>query len=277
MNKTVIGMGNEIITPVLCDAVKALPFYVTQISSNYTETIPIQRWGGSGFYQLSLCVGGCGIFQGEGTSYSIRKGDLFLFGPKSDHLYYPQGNEPWVCHFVCFHSTSLFPPFTQTSFVRANLASVSILQQFDRMYRAAAQNNITGQLEASAYLYALLLDLYRADTVGHSSKLDLVFQYLETHYAEDISLNDLSQKIGVSDSYLCRLFQKHTQMSPIQYLIALRINKAKEQLILFPAKNIQDISADCGYRNCSYFCYEFKRVVGLTPREFQESQLGSLS
>lgn len=97
-----------------------------------------------------------------------------------------------------------------------------------------------------------------------------VVSFMEQHFNEPISLEQLSAIIGVSVSYLCRKFKEIYQVSPIQYLINLRMMKARELLTTQNRLTVKEISQKCGYADVSYFCSEFKRYFRLTPIEYQK-------
>lgn len=92
--------------------------------------------------------------------------------------------------------------------------------------------------------------------------------YMETHYMEDICLQDAAAQIHYSDAYFCRFFKQNFDKNFIVYLSELRIEKAKE-LLADVTVNIKDIGQRVGYRDSSYFTKVFKRIVGVTPSEYR--------
>ena len=98
--------------------------------------------------------------------------------------------------------------------------------------------------------------------------------YIDEHYKEDISLQDVAGVLGYSDVYFCKLFKQNFGKSFIVYLNEFRISKAKE-FLANPAINIKDISSEAGYRDANYFTRVFKRMTGKTPSEYRNGVLGS--
>lgn len=92
--------------------------------------------------------------------------------------------------------------------------------------------------------------------------------YIETHYMEDISLQDVAQEMNYSDAYFCKLFKQCFDKSFVTYLTDFRVNKAKE-LLADVMVNIKDVSMKVGYHDSNYFAKVFKRVVGVTPSEYR--------
>ena len=93
-------------------------------------------------------------------------------------------------------------------------------------------------------------------------------KYIETHYMEDICLQDVAEQFRYSDAYFCRFFKQNFDKNFIVYLSELRIEKAKE-LLADVTVNIKDIGQKVGYRDSSYFTKVFKRIVGVTPSEYR--------
>lgn len=92
--------------------------------------------------------------------------------------------------------------------------------------------------------------------------------YIETHYMEDIALQDVAAAMNYSDAYFCKLFKQCFDKSFVSYLTWFRIEKAKEMLedILV---NVKNVSIDVGYRDSNYFTKVFKRLVGVTPSDYR--------
>lgn len=92
--------------------------------------------------------------------------------------------------------------------------------------------------------------------------------YIEEHYREDISLQDVAAAMNYSDAYFCKLFKQCFDKSFVTYLTDFRVNQAK-QMLADVMINIKDISVNVGYHDSNYFAKVFKRVVGVTPSEYR--------
>lgn len=108
----------------------------------------------------------------------------------------------------------------------------------------------------------------KAETIKNQVLADHIRVYLETHYMEDISLQDAAEQLHYSDAYFCRFFKQNFDKSFIMYLSELRIEKAKE-LLADITVNIKEIGQKVGYRDSSYFTKVFKRITGVTPSEYR--------
>jgi two-component system, response regulator YesN len=98
-----------------------------------------------------------------------------------------------------------------------------------------------------------------------------VCDYLKSHYNEDISLEDAADYIGFSSFYFAKLMKEYKNMSYIDYLTSLRIQKAKE-LMVETTKPIHEIALEVGYADANYFTRVFKRIEGFTPSYFRSIQ-----
>ncbi|GLX71483.1 response regulator [Paenibacillus glycanilyticus] len=94
--------------------------------------------------------------------------------------------------------------------------------------------------------------------------------YMEQGYADDISLTDVSNHVGLSKNHFCKLFKQETGDNFINVLNKIRIEKAK-LLIMQPDSRVKDIAGKVGMDNYRYFCRIFKQLTGLRPTEYKQS------
>ena len=95
--------------------------------------------------------------------------------------------------------------------------------------------------------------------------------YLNEHYAENVSVEQLARLSHYSVAQFRKLFQKLMRMSPSTYVIQVRINAAKA-LLKTTDRLIADIAAETGFCDHSHFIKTFRAATGLTPNEFRRSQ-----
>ena len=100
-------------------------------------------------------------------------------------------------------------------------------------------------------------------------KFNIVFDYIEHHYMEDITLESTAAQIGFSKFHFSRLFHQFTDTSFYDYLCIRRI-KAAENLLLDPNLPITEIALQSGFASISTFNREFKKIKECTPTEFKE-------
>ena len=93
--------------------------------------------------------------------------------------------------------------------------------------------------------------------------------YVKVHLDEKITLADLCRETNYSPSRLSALFKKETNLSPIEYIILCRIEKAKE-LLIEGIMNEEDIGYKVGFSEENYFIRAFKKRTGITPYQFRK-------
>jgi AraC-like DNA-binding protein len=135
---------------------------------------------------------------------------------------------------------------------------------------------------ATAHFEQLLGVLARA--YGNVSKpvarpvtqISEVLAYLERHYAEQLTVEDLAEVAGLSPTSLFRLFREIMGRSPIDYLIHMRIDKAR-QILRRGGMRVSKVSEAVGFNDSNYFARQFRRITGHSPRECvreQDTRLG---
>ncbi len=92
--------------------------------------------------------------------------------------------------------------------------------------------------------------------------------YIRENYRKDISLRDASECIGITESYLSRLFRIKTSYSFLEYLRFHRLKRALE-LIRDQGRRINEIARETGFRDMSYFGRIFRKYIGVSPSDYQ--------
>ena len=100
-----------------------------------------------------------------------------------------------------------------------------------------------------------------------------IIQYIQKHYKEEISMQDVAEAMNYTNAYFCKLFRQGFNKSFTTYLTEYRIDKAKELLVDIKV-NVKEVSEKVGYIDSNYFAKVFKRVVGVTPSEYRILVLG---
>ncbi len=102
----------------------------------------------------------------------------------------------------------------------------------------------------------------------HANAIHRCTQYMELHYYEKITLEELAQMVYLSPTYLSRIFKEETGVLFSTYLNQVRINKAK-LLLRHDDLRLTDIAMAVGFEDQSYFTKVFKRLVGVTPLHYR--------
>lgn len=108
----------------------------------------------------------------------------------------------------------------------------------------------------------------------HSHRIEqikTVLEYIEQEFAFPISLGDLANQAGMNPNYFCRIFKEIIQQTPLEYVMRYRVEQAA-MLLTSSALPITEIALECGFNDCSYFIRVFKRLKGMTPKQYQHQQ-----
>jgi AraC-like DNA-binding protein len=99
-----------------------------------------------------------------------------------------------------------------------------------------------------------------------------VISLIETRYAEVLTLSQLARTAHLSVSHLLRVFKEAMGVSPIEYLIRVRMNKARE-LLAGTDLSMTEIGFRIGFLDSNYFARQFKKVTGISPREYRKRRV----
>ena len=262
--------------PVLNDEVN-LPFYILGIGARDTE-FHFVREEGYPNHQIIYCVRGSGTLRLDGEDHRIAAGDGFYLPPHVPHEYFPN-EEIWETHWITFEGREIDNIMKYIKLDKAKafrIYDVSPLDAiFKKMLYLMRTNYYYGGQQCSAHLYQFFIEFNRVVNLQNGSQdgakltqLKPVIDYINNNYKEDITLTELSNLIGLSPQYLCRLFKECLNLRPFEYLARRRIQQAKK-LLLEETSNINEIASQVGYNDCSYFCAVFKKHEMLSPAEFR--------
>jgi two-component system response regulator YesN len=105
----------------------------------------------------------------------------------------------------------------------------------------------------------------------YSRHLIRAMEYIGLHYSDELALHAVAEAIFVSEFYLSHLFRKEMDTTFSDYVCRIRINKAKEILKRDSDIRIQEIGETVGFNDPNYFAKSFKKLMGISPREYQAS------
>ena len=99
-------------------------------------------------------------------------------------------------------------------------------------------------------------------------KLKQALEYMNAHLSENVSLATISEELGMSQYYFCRLFKQSTGITPHAYLIQQRVEMSK-QLLKQRELTSNEIAIRCGFANPSHFAKHFQKHTGILPKQFR--------
>ncbi len=115
--------------------------------------------------------------------------------------------------------------------------------------------------------------LERKRTISREAQLLVrkAMVYIQEHYADSITRNDIAQNISISEDYLTFCFRQEFGKTPVSYLQHYRINQAKN-LLSDTERSITDIAHDVGFSDPGYFSRVFQHITGMTPNQFRKNK-----
>ena len=227
----------------------------------------------------------------------FRPGDVFLMGSnvrhflRSDETYY--GGDPHlrvrgvVIQFMRDFMEHAIRDYTGLAHVKSLLEQSErgfyfpppqngeIIRRIEALPRRSGLYRITGLLllldcmatfSGKRFMSSPHPDINMPEHPG--SRIDKILSYLNRHYTENVSLNDVSSRFSMNASAFCRYFRQHTGKSCTGYLQDLRIGYACK-LLAGTSYDISRIGMECGYNTTCHFNKIFKRKTSLTPSEYR--------
>lgn len=123
-------------------------------------------------------------------------------------------------------------------------------------------------------IYDYIMQPLREGRNRHSLQLvQRAERYIKKNHKRQLNLDNISEYLNVSSSYICRIFQEHTAMSITDYINECRIESSKSLLLKRSA--IKDVAYEVGFRSATYFGRVFKRYVHMTPKEYMLKYKGA--
>jgi len=251
-----------------------LPLVFRSLGVNHLQD-EIKRPSGMPIWQLFYCVKGSGEFIFGNRKSLIREGQAALIWANSGHYYQPLEQE-WIVHYVGFGGNACQTLLTSWHFMDSgvfHLSQPSVFETYVNRFEEIIRSDRSGkQVQLSKELYAFLLDFAGAATrvqmAGFEAEGGLAHEislYLEEHYREDISLEDLSRQFGLTREHLCTKFREAAGETIVRYLTKVRVYRARLMMLEDPDASLAAVAAACGFHSTSYFGKVFREETGMTP------------
>lgn len=106
------------------------------------------------------------------------------------------------------------------------------------------------------------------DRAAYFRELAPVIAYMETNFAENISMGEMAKMSSLSSTRFNFRFQQILHLSPTEHLLRLRVDAAK-RMLTFSDKTIAEVAMDCGFWDQSHFGKRFRKALGMTPRDYR--------
>lgn len=256
---------------------RSLPLFMDSIGYNWIQE-NINRPVGYPYVHWLHTQSGEGSIVIQDKEYTLSTNQGILIQSHIPHLY-KANCSVWKTAYFTFGG-SIVSQILNSLQINDFLLLNDVQYDIDRFIRTVSidANNEDPYftLEASQYVYSFLMLLKKhqlvppEDLLSSQSIITTLVHYLETHYVDQITNESLANLVGYSPQYTSRLFKQVFKISPYQYLIELRIRKAKELLVNNTQLSIQQVSEQVGFNDTSHFISTFKKIENQTPKQFQK-------
>jgi AraC-like DNA-binding protein len=250
-----------------------------------TDDVQLIGWSGNHWdnisyfpknYQIACVREGKGeILMGENI-YPIEEGQFFLIHPKRIHSGKPDFKSGWRVDTI-----ALKTEFVQSLFSDKNLPVFEPIVFDNAEYKVVfdacfdlLKDDFVVNLENETHLLDLLFKLLTTPSVfsdfqaftGENDAVNRVVAYIENHYKDAFSLEDLMGEAYLSKFHLIRIFKKQTGLTPHAYQMQLKLNEARR--LIFQDKSLTDIAYELGFSDQAHFTNTFKKYAnGANPRD----------
>lgn len=124
-------------------------------------------------------------------------------------------------------------------------------------------------LWSTLYEHSISQNGYEYSDTDPMSPLKKMLSYIQDNYQEKITLNDIAESGMMCQSKCCRLFRENLRQSPVEYLQNYRIQRGI-YLLEHTDMNITEIALECGFHGASYFTETFRKINGISPKEYRK-------
>lgn len=217
------------------------------------------------FYTVHYVLSGTGTYIVKGKEYHPKAGDMFAHAPYETVYYEADAKNPWNYVWINFVINGDVPYMFEKP-----LVSAPELRPIFRGIQHYTDHNNTGRDYVANCLMNIANQL--ATHQSDSAKLvDEAIKYIQSHYSsETLSIAEVSENLHISRSHLATIFSLEKNLTPMEYLIRFRLEKAIEYMTI--QKLSPSVAAySVGYRNYSNFTKIFKKYYGISPRDYQKN------
>ncbi|MBM0045868.1 helix-turn-helix transcriptional regulator [Anaerococcus sp. mt242] len=260
--------------------IKVLDAQRNNYTRNYSSRIQFHPF--TYFYFVNKGFGKLSI---ENETISIHQKDIIVINSNIGHTIYIDGS-CGECEILGFGVESL--SFSKVNRMKSNIEPINFFSAnieedkidasyFDEIYDEFHSDQIFSKAMANSKAAIFIVELLRKFenqiTVKHDRKVnrqvDYIKNYIDSNYAEDIKLEQLSAMAYMNKFHLISEFKQSYRVTPIEYLILKRIEISKN-LLISTNHSMEEISSIVGFNSQSYFNQVFKKKVGQTPSQFRK-------
>ncbi len=233
-------------------------------------------------YLLHYIVSGTGTFSSvDGKKYKLKPGQAFLIYPNTITTYTADAKNPWSYIWIEFDGLK-----ASTYLLEAGLSLKSPIytpsapgkdKSLSEHLHFLLEHHGDSPLKLIGGLYFVLDALIQTSSNKKTSKAGNLHEFyareaisfIENNYNKNISIHDVATWCNLDKSYFGKIFKDTVLVTPQEFLIKFRMNKACD-LLRNSSLSIGDISLQVGYENQLHFSRAFKNTLGMSPREWKK-------
>jgi AraC-like DNA-binding protein len=214
--------------------------------------------------------------------YHLTSGDGFVISPDQLITYTADSDNPWTYSWVGFHGLKAESYLRKAGFSKEypvfRYDSDEKLSECLNNMISCARLSTPSELMLLGYLYMFLSLLIQnnkpeidqsSGADNHDKYIRRAIEFISKNYSSEISIQEIASRMGFDRSFLYTIFMKHLNMSPQDFLIRFRIDRAVE-LMENTSLSIGEISRSVGYDDPLYFSKIFKKKKGVSPSLFRK-------
>ncbi|MDL0420259.1 AraC family ligand binding domain-containing protein [Caldifermentibacillus hisashii] len=255
-----------------------------------SECYPLHYYGpGTKPYTIiHFILKGKGIFKIDDTTYSLKKGDLFLIQPNQMVFYQADKDDPWTYAWIGIDGDLVdsilkriglsYPLVTRTLSIESFTEIKRILKELIE----SKKNNQTSDLYIIGNLLILLSliekdldfkynlkDKENKSLTYADSYVERAIAIIEKSYYRDLKINEIAEALSINRSYLSQVFKEKTGYTLKEYITDFRISRC-EELLFSTNWSIEKVGKSVGFKSGSYFSKVFKKKYGMSPSKYRE-------
>ena len=240
--------------------------------------------------EIDYCTAGSGIM-GIGDAYvSFKSGDCLVVYPEVPHSFYVDVRKsccltqleftvtapPGLCGELDFLRDAVLGKGPDHRCLRGCETVRGRMEEICRDLKAGDGELSRAALQLDfAQLYLALTDAIRREAAcggaGRSGKIGSVIRYIHENLGEKLDMERICAACGVSSRYIRKKFIEQTGVSSSQYIMVLRIGRAKE-LLADTGRTVTDVADAAGFASSQYFSRVFRACTGMTPSEYRRRE-----
>lgn len=245
------------------------------------------------FAELAYILSGRGGYLIDGVEYSVEAGDLVICNPGVKHTHIiTNPKEPtieFISGFTDFHFKNMAPNSIEFPDGGCIMHTSAALRQELSMHChtmiAEKESCLAGKyFMFKTHLMQMLLKVMRElvaetspgqtgctfESYNKSYAVNRIINYLNENYEQKISLEQIARNMYLSPVYISKIFKEETGESPINYLIKIRLEKARDILLSGHGSSIKGIANRVGYEDVYHFSKLFKKYYGISPLYYKK-------